>query len=156
MSASKSQHSAQPIRIFTMGFTGKSAKEFFETLQKAGVRRVVDIRLNNVSQLAGFAKKNDLQYFLQAIAGIEYTHNTDLAPSKDILHASREKMIDWEEYAIRFKQLLQERNPVARLRPEDFDLACLLCAELLADECHRRLVAEYLKEKWGNVVIHHL
>ena len=150
------QGNRQAIRIFTIGFSGKSAKEFFEILQKAGVKRVADIRLNNVSQLAGFTKKKDLEYFLQAIAGIKYTHMTELSPTEDILDDYKKKKIGWEEYVKRFNQLLQDRNPIASLKPEDFDQACLLCSETKPEKCHRRLVAEYFRDKWGNVVIKHL
>ena len=111
-----------PITLFTIGFTGKSAEEFFETLRKAGVRRLVDVRLNNVSQLAGFTKKRDLQYFLRSIAGIAYVHEPSLAPTKDILDAYKKKRIDWSEYESQFKQLLRVAPPARtvdaqRLRP---------------------------------------
>lgn len=153
----KSHDPGRPaITIFTIGFAGKSAQEFFEKLKAAGVRRLIDIRLNNVSQLAGFTKKHDLEYFLQAIAGIGYTHLTDLAPTKDILDDVKKKRIDWQEYERRFLGLLQERSPAERLKREDFDAACLLCSEARPDKCHRRLTAEYLERCWGGVVIKHL
>jgi uncharacterized protein (DUF488 family) len=144
------------ITLFTIGFTGKSAEEFFEKLQRAGVKRLVDIRLNNVSQLAGFTKKRDLEYFLRAIASIGYVHQPGLAPTKEILDAYKKKQIDWDEYERRFRQLLEERRPAGELHAEDFDHACLLCSEPTAEQCHRRLVAEYLKNQWGNVTIEHL
>ena len=120
------------------------------------MRRLVDIRLNNVSQLAGFTKKQDLEYFLHAIADIDYVHERDLAPTKEILDGYKKKQIDWNEYERRYRSLLEERQPAKRLKPEDFDHACLLCSEPTAEHCHRRLAAEYLKDEWGNVIIHHL
>jgi len=144
------------ITLFTVGFRGKSAKEFFEKLKHSSVRCVVDIRLNNVSQLAGFTKKRDLEYFLRAIADIDYVHEQELAPTKEILDGYKKKQIDWNEYECRYRNLLQERQPAKRLKPEDFDRACLLCSEPTPEHCHRRLAAEYLRDQWGNVIIHHL
>ncbi|MGA2796645.1 MAG: DUF488 domain-containing protein [Thermoguttaceae bacterium] len=144
------------ITLFTVGFAGKSAKEFFETLKKSGVRRLVDIRLNNVSQLAGFTKKRDLDYFLRVIADIDYVHERDLAPTKEILVDYKKKRIDWNEYEIRYRRLIEERKPANNLKSEDFDCSCLLCSEPTPEHCHRRLAAEYLKEAWENVTIVHL
>ena len=144
------------ITLFTIGFTGHSAEEFFEKLKNARVKTLVDVRLNNVSQLAGFAKKNDLRYFLRMIAGIDYVHEKSLAPTKDILDPYKKKRIDWAEYERRFKMLLEEREPADRLDPVSLDRACLLCSEHEADQCHRRLVTEYLKNHWGNVITKHL
>ncbi len=144
------------ITLFTIGFTGKSAEEFFERLHKAGVRRLVDIRLNNVSQLAGFTKKRDLEYFLRAIADIAYVHEPALAPTKDILDAYKKKRIDWSQYESHFKQLLESRRPHEQLTPGELDHACLLCSEPTAEHCHRRLVAEYLREQWKEIAIEHL
>jgi uncharacterized protein (DUF488 family) len=149
-------NSSSPITLFTVGFTGKSAKEFFEILKQAGVRRVVDIRLNNVSQLAGFTKKRDLEYFLRAIADIDYVHEPELAPAKEILDGYKKKKIDWNEYEKGYRNLLEERQPAKRLKREDFDGACLLCSEPTPEHCHRRLAAEYLQAQWENVLIHHL
>jgi uncharacterized protein (DUF488 family) len=146
----------RPITVFTIGFTGKSAREFFEILKQAGVRRLVDTRINNVSQLAGFTKKNDLAFFLRAIANIDYEHDTRLAPTKELLNAYKKKQIDWSEYERRFGELLIERRPAEVLNPDDLDHACLLCSEPTPEHCHRRLVAEHLREKWGTVTIKHL
>jgi uncharacterized protein (DUF488 family) len=145
-----------PIVIFTIGFNGKSAADFFETLRNAGVKRLLDVRLNNVSQLAGFTKKRDLEYFLRTIANIDYAHDQDLAPTEDILDAYKKKRIDWDEYEVRFRQLIESRQPEKRLLPQQLDCACLLCSEPTPDCCHRRLVAEYLRDRWGNVTIRHL
>lgn len=140
---------ADGITLFTIGFAKRSAKDFFESLRKAGVRKVVDIRLNNVSQLAGFTKKQDLAYFLQAIAQIEYEHRPELAPTKEILDGYKKKRISWEEYEDRFRRLIAERRIESLVQPEQLQYACLLCSEPTADKCHRRLVAEYLRAKWG-------
>jgi uncharacterized protein (DUF488 family) len=142
--------------IFTIGFAGKSAREFFTKLKESGVKTVIDIRLNNVSQLAGFTKEQDLPYFLQEIVGIKYVHKPELAPTKDILTAYKKKEINWLEYEKRFHQLLSERRIENVITPQDADKSCLLCSEPKPDKCHRRLTAEYLRELWGNVKIVHL
>ena len=144
------------IRLFTIGFTGKSAQQFFEKLAEAGVRRLVDTRLNNISQLAGFTKKRDLEYFLRAIGDIDYVHDPQLAPTKDILDDYKKKRIDWAEYERHFRQLMETRRPDERLMPSELDHACLLCSEPTAEHCHRRLVAEYLKTQWEGVEVEHL
>jgi hypothetical protein len=113
-----------PIRIYTIGFAGHSAEEFFGKLQAAGVKTLVDVRLNNVSQLAGFAKKQDLEYFLRTIAGIGYLHETSLAPTREILDDYKKKRITWEDYEIEFNRLLNERRPDEHLAREELDRAC--------------------------------
>jgi uncharacterized protein (DUF488 family) len=144
------------IRLFTIGFAQKNAREFFTKLKEAKVKTVIDIRLNNVSQLAGFTKEQDLPYLLQEIAGIKYIHKPELAPTKDILDAYRKKEIDWTEYERRFRQLLVDRHIEDVIAPQLLDKACLLCSEPEPDKCHRRLTAEYLHELWENVEIVHL
>lgn len=148
--------SATKIRLFTMGFAGKPAKVFFNRLRSAGVKRLVDIRLNNASQLAGFTKKQDLEFFLKEIAGIEYVHRPELAPTKEILDAYRKRELDWPGYERRFLELLSQRRPEDQIRPNDINMACLLCTEPKPDKCHRRLTAEYFRGKWSNVEIQHL
>jgi uncharacterized protein (DUF488 family) len=154
----KEPATAQPstATLFTIGFKRRSAEDFFETLRKAGVVRVVDVRLNNGSQLAGFTKKRDLEYFLRAIAGIQYFHEPQFAPTKEILSGYRNKQLAWEEYEQRFLVTLQQRDPGKRFSLQDFDRACLLCSEPTAEQCHRRLVAEYLKGIWDALTIQHL
>jgi uncharacterized protein (DUF488 family) len=144
------------MKIFTIGFTKKSAEAFFTRLQRAGVKRLVDVRLNNVSQLAGFTKKNDLRYFTKAICNIEYVHLLDLAPTSEILDAYKKNDGDWEVYEQRFLDLMHSRNIQETVPREILDGACLLCSEEKPHHCHRRLVAEYLKESWGDVEIEHL
>ena len=144
------------MKIFTIGFTKKSAEQFFDNLQTAGVKRVVDVRLNNVSQLSGFAKKNDLAYFLKQICGMEYTHLPSLAPTKDILDAYKKKRGSWATYERAFIDLMAARKIENEIEQETLEDACLLCSEDKPHYCHRRLVAEYLREYWGNVEIKHL
>lgn len=144
------------MRLYTIGFTKKSAKKFFAKLAEAGVRRVVDIRLNNVSQLAGFAKKDDLAFFLKEICNIEYIHKPELAPTKEILDAYKKNKGDWNSYVDQFTRLLEARKPEKRLLSEIKDGDCFLCSEDRPEKCHRRLVAEHFQDKWGNIEIIHL
>lgn len=144
------------MHVFTIGFTKSSAESFFHRLQKAGVKRVIDVRLNNISQLAGFAKRDDLRYFLKAIGGIDYIHEPVLAPTQDMLDAYKKERGEWAEYEKRFLALMADRRIEETVRPETLEGACLLCSEDKPHHCHRRLVVEYLKEKWGGMEIGHL
>ena len=144
------------INLFTIGFTQKSAQKFFETLKEAGVKRVIDTRLNNVSQLAGFTKRADLEYFLKTIDDIDYVHILDLAPTKDILDEYKKQKGDWSIYEQKFLKLMTDRQIEKKVSPDLADGACLLCSEAKPHHCHRRLVAEYLNNKWGNIRIQHL
>jgi uncharacterized protein (DUF488 family) len=144
------------MKLFTIGFTKKSAETFFERLKASGAQRLVDVRLNNVSQLAGFTKKDDLRYFTSAICKIEYTHLPALAPTKDILDAYKKQKGDWDLYERQFLELMHERRIEERIPREVLDGSCLLCSEEKPHHCHRRLVAEYLKDKWGDVEIEHI
>ena len=144
------------MTVFTIGFTKTSAESFFSRLQRAGVRRVLDVRLNNVSQLAGFAKKNDLRYFLKAIAGIEYTHEPLLAPTQELLDAYKKEGGQWADYESRFLHLVASRRIEQTVTRSSLEGACLLCSEDKPQHCHRRLVLEYLQTKWGGLEISHL
>jgi uncharacterized protein (DUF488 family) len=145
------------MRIFTIGFTKKSAETFFTRLQSAGVRRLIDVRLNNVSQLAGFSKRDDLRYFTRAICKIEYLHLPILAPTAEILDPyKRQKNGDWAAYEQHFLELMRSRHIEEVVTPELLDGACLLCSEEKPDHCHRRLVAEHLQRHWAVVEIEHL
>lgn len=144
------------MKLFTIGFTKKRAEDFFSLLSDAGVERVVDVRLNNVSQLSGFAKKNDLAYFLRKLCAIEYVHVPSLAPTKDIFDAYKKKGVSWQEYENRFLDLMLRRRIEDEIDPAFMNGACLLCSEHEPHRCHRRLVAEYLGGRWGNVEIEHL
>jgi uncharacterized protein (DUF488 family) len=144
------------MKIFTIGFTKKSAETFFTHLKSAGVTRLVDVRLNNVSQLSGFAKKDDLRFFTKAICNIDYVHALDLAPTAAILDAYKKQKGDWSVYERQFLDLMSKRRIEETTPQEMLDGACLLCSENKPEHCHRRLVAEYLKEKWGDVDIEHI
>ncbi len=144
------------MKIYTIGFTRKSASVFFSTLQNAGVRRIVDVRLNNVSQLAAFAKRDDLQYFAKAICGIGYIHLPSLAPTKDMLDKYKKERGDWSVYEEKFLDLMKTRRIEDTIPREILDGGCLLCSEETPHYCHRRLVAEYLGAKWGSVEIEHI
>ncbi|MEZ4525062.1 MAG: DUF488 domain-containing protein [Desulfobacterales bacterium] len=144
------------MKLFTIGFTQRSAENFFSALSSARVKRVADVRLNNVSQLAGFAKREDLRWFLKTICGADYLHLPELAPSQEILEAYKKNKGLWAVYEKDFLQLMAERKAEQTLSGILSDRDCLLCSEKEPEKCHRRLVAEYLKEKWGNVEIVHL
>jgi len=144
------------MKLFTIGFTKKTAEKFFGMLNDAGVKRVVDIRLNNTSQLAGFAKKEDLVYFLKTIGDIDYTHSPELAPTQDIMDAFKKNKGSWEIYAKKFRALLAQRAVEDTIPKKLLDGACLLCSEEKPQKCHRRLVAEYFREKWPEIEIVHL
>jgi uncharacterized protein (DUF488 family) len=144
------------MTIYTIGFTKKSAEKFFTLLKDSGARRLADVRLNNSSQLAGFSKRDDLRYFVKAICGMDYRHFEELAPTPEILNAFKKDKGDWAEYEGRFLALMRERRVEEAMSRKVLDGACLLCSEETAEHCHRRLVAEYLSEKWGGVEIVHL
>jgi uncharacterized protein (DUF488 family) len=143
--------------VCTIGFTRTTARGFFERLKAAQVRAVIDVRLHNTSQLAGFAKADDLAFFLGEIGGMVYRHEPLLAPSDDILKAFKRDKGDWRLYETRFLSLMAERKIEARLKPDLFEGACLLCSEAAPHHCHRRLVCEYLNRKWdGRLRVRHL
>ena len=144
------------IKLFTIGFTKKTAEEFFSRLIRTGVKRVIDIRLNNVSQLAGFAKRDDLHYFLRTIGCIDYVHRPDLAPTQQILDDFKKNKGSWPVYERDFLALLSARGVENSSSPELLHEACLLCSEDKPAQCHRRLVAEYFQSQWSGVKIIHL
>lgn len=143
------------MRLFTIGFTKTTAENFFSRLKRAGAKKIIDVRLNNQSQLAGFAKRDDLAYFVSAICGMGYTHIPQLAPTQDILDAYKKHKGSWSEYEERFLDLMAKRR-IEDIDRQELDGGCLLCSEDKPHHCHRRLVAEYLRDKWGDVEIVHL
>ena len=144
------------MKLYTIGFTQKSAEDFFHRIRTHRVKCLVDIRIHPDGQLSGFARKADLPFFLNELSdGCEYRYLPDLAPTKEILKAYRESG-DWDLYVERFESLMDQRGIPAALQPTDFDEACLLCSEDQPDQCHRRLVAERLARNWANVEIIHL
>ena len=144
------------MRVYTIGFTKKSASEFFELLRESGAKRLVDVRLSNLSQLSGFAKKDDLEYFLNKICRMKYVHLPDLAPTKEMLDAYRKEHRSWESYERQFLDLLDHRRVWKQNIKRVISNGCLLCSEDKPERCHRRLVAEYLHRQWGDVEIIHL
>jgi uncharacterized protein (DUF488 family) len=143
--------------VSTIGFTKTTAEGFFERLLRSGVKRVVDVRPHNTSQLAGFAKSDDLAYFLKKIGGIEYAHRPLLAPTDAMLKTYKKEKGDWDAYEARFMALMAQRQIENRLRPEMLEGTCLLCSEATPHHCHRRLVCEYLNDKWnGALMVRHL
>ena len=137
------------VHIFTIGFTRKTAEEFFGLLERAGVKRVVDTRLNNVSQLAGFAKKEDLRFFLKRVSGMDYVHLPVLAPTQEMLDAFKKEKGEWADYEKKFLALITQRQIETQVPKDVLHMGCLLCSEDTPEHCHRRLVAEYLQRAWG-------
>ena len=146
------------MKIYTIGFTQKTAQEFFTLLSRNGIQRLVDIRLKPSGQLSGFAKKEDLPFFLERLAsGCGYVHLPELAPTQEILEEYRASK-DWLRYAERFEALMDSRGIPASLQRDEFEKVsnCLLCSEASPDHCHRRLVAERMAAFWPEVEIIHL
>jgi uncharacterized protein (DUF488 family) len=144
------------MRICIIGFTHKNAEEFFRRLKNSGIKRVVDVRLNNISQLAGYSKRDDLKFFFKSILDIDYVHSPILAPTQDILDEYKKNKGDWKVYERKFLALIHHRRVENQIPRELIAEGCLLCSEDKAHFCHRRLVAEYLDEKWGDIKIEHL
>lgn len=144
------------MRIYTIGFTKKRAAEFFELLRESGAKRLVDVRLSNASQLSGFAKKDDLEYFLQKICRMKYFHLPELAPTKEMLDAYRKEHHDWDRYERDYLELMDQRKVAKMAIKRLVSDGCLLCSEDQPDHCHRRLVAEYFDKHWKDVDIVHL
>ncbi len=144
------------MKVYTIGFTQKTASDFFGLLRESGAKRLVDIRLNNVSQLAGFAKKDDLEYFLHKICRIKYNYMPELAPTKEMLDAYRNEHHDWDTYEREFLALMDLRRIGKRGIKRIISNGCLLCSEDKPEFCHRRLVAEYLQRHWCDIEIIHL
>jgi len=144
-------------KVYTIGVTKRSAEEFFEAIKKAGIRQLLDIRLNNSSQLAGFTKRDDLRYFLKAICGVSYKHELLLAPTQEIFDAYKKSHGSWSNYEKAFFALMATRQVEIKLPRSIFDSpTVLLCSERTAERCHRRLVLEYLQSKRGDIEIVHI
>lgn len=145
------------MEIFTIGFTKKNAEEFFGLLEQANISRLIDVRIRNRSQLAGFAKRDDLIFFLDQLLGTDYVHCPELAPTEKLLDEWRDDEISWETYEERFLKLMDGRDIENQLEKDMFDSpTVLLCSEHKPDQCHRRLVVEYLDEEWGQIETTHL
>lgn len=144
------------MKIYTIGFTKKSASTFFGLLGKSGAERVVDVRLNNVSQLAGFAKRDDLAYFVAELCGMDYRHELLLAPTQVMLDAYKKRGGSWSDYERQFVELITERQIEQVIPREALDNSVLLCSEATPHHCHRRLVADYVADHWDDVKVEHL
>jgi len=142
--------------LYTIGFSGHNAKDFFLKLRDNEVKLILDVRLFNVSQLSGFAKRDDLKFFLSELCTCEYKHILKLAPTKSLLDDYKANRIDWNEYEKQFYTLMKERDVAKKVSVKDLDNACLLCSENTPDKCHRRLVAEYFQKEFPKLRIKHL
>ena len=142
--------------IYTMGFTQKTAEQFFEKIKKNEIEILVDVSLNNQSQLAGFTKGKDLSYFLKELCHCKYDHNISYAPTKEILQAYKKETISWSEYEEKYVELLIKRKVEKDFENKylKYSKVLLLCSEPTPECCHRRLLAEYLKNKMECNVIH--
>jgi uncharacterized protein (DUF488 family) len=144
------------MNLFTIGFTGKSAEKFFGLLESSKATKLIDIRINRTSQLAGFAKEQDLRFFLPKLVGMEYLVREDLAPTKELLSSYRDKEIDWDKFALKYQELLKQRGLIESLNSEVFDNAVLLCSENEPEKCHRLLLANLISEKLPTLEITNL
>jgi uncharacterized protein YeaO (DUF488 family) len=144
------------IKLYTIGFAAKPAQKFFELLEQNHVRKIIDIRISNTSQLSGFAKGKDLQFFARRLANIDYEHQLKFAPTKELLSRYRKKEISWQEYTEAYLNLLDTRNIKEIISGESLNQCCLLCSEHSPEKCHRRLLAEYLQEIQPDIQIFHL
>lgn len=150
MSSTTASKLAEQRRVLSIGFTGKSAEKFFTLLKRGNVKTLLDVRLQNTSQLAGFAKRDDLRFFLKEICGIEYIEVPELYPEANLLKDYKNKIIDWDYYQSKYLELLDRRSVQKTLTPSLLDDSCLLCSEHKPHQCHRRLAIEYLNSEWNN------
>lgn len=144
------------MNVYTIGFTKKKAEVFFDLLRNAKITTLIDVRLNNVSQLAGYAKRDDLRFFLKELCDAKYVHLPELSPTKDILDGYKKGNLSWEQYEKDYLFLLINRDIKEKLSSIDLRNSCLLCSEHEPDFCHRRLAAEYLATIFPNIKITHL
>jgi uncharacterized protein (DUF488 family) len=144
------------MKLYTIGYSGKNADKFFQSISRKNIKKVLDIRLYNTSQLAGFSKRDDLKFFLESICNCEYRHLKILAPSPELLKNYKDKKVSWEEYEIEYNQYLASLRFNDFISRKELDSGCFLCAEPTAEKCHRRLVAEYIQSHMDNVEIIHL
>ena len=140
------------MEIYTIGFTKKTAAQFFGALRRADIEQLIDVRLNNISQLAGFTKRDDLEFFLGELCNASYLHEPMLAPTQPLLDSYKKRHLPWNEYEHKFTQLMADRRIEDRLDLKLFERrTVLLCSEPTVERCHRRLVVEYLDKAWGGV-----
>lgn len=144
------------ITLFTIGFTKKTAQQFFSILRTNGVKRIIDIRLNNVSQLAGFTKRDDLRFFLRELCNADYLHRPECAPTKSLLEKYKKQGQIWEDYVSDFIPIITHRKVEDLFDLQTLDHACLLCSEPLPENCHRLLVSKYLRNHYPSIEIKHV
>ncbi len=145
------------MEIFTIGFAGKSAETFFGLLRRHKIRRLIDIRLSNSSQLAGFTKQDSLPFFLKELCNAEYVHELRFAPTEEMFTSFKKEKGDWRVFERQFLSLMKKRQIEKVIDKSLFEIpAVLLCSEATPEHCHRRLVAEYLKDHWKGVTVTHL
>jgi uncharacterized protein (DUF488 family) len=144
------------MKIFTIGFTGKSAEDFFTLIKKSGAKKLIDIRINRNSQLAGFAKERDLEFLLSELTGVSYQVNEELAPTKEMLARYRDKKTNWDQYSQDYKALIADRSVLKNLDEKYFEDSILLCSENEPEKCHRTLLANLLKKMFPDLEIIHL
>ena len=144
------------MKLFTIGFTGKNAEKFFSLLESSEANKLIDIRINRTSQLAGFAKEQGLEFFLPKIVGMRYQVWDDLAPTKELLASYRDKEILWEEFAQKYQDLINIRGTLEKSSQTDFENAVLLCSEHEPEKCHRTLLAELITQKFPLLGVTHL
>jgi uncharacterized protein (DUF488 family) len=144
------------IKLFTIGFAGKSAERFFQLLRDNGVQKIIDTRLYPSSQLSGFAKGKDLKFFLKEVANISYEHKIDFAPTEDLLSRYRSKELNWKQYESEYIAILKEKDVTKTLNPQQLHQSCLLCSEHSPENCHRKPLAEYLADRFNGISIIHL
>jgi uncharacterized protein (DUF488 family) len=144
------------MNLFTIGFTGKSAEKFFGLLESSKATKLIDIRINRTSQLAGFAKEQDLKFFLPKLVGMQYLVREDLAPTKELLASYRDKEITWEVFSQKYQGLVKERGTLESCTPADFENSVLLCSESEPEKCHRTLLAGLIVKRFPNLGITHL
>ncbi len=144
------------MTIYTMGFTQKSAEEFFNLIKNNGIEILIDVRLNNNSQLTGFTKGRDLKYFLKEIAGCDYCHDLLFAPTKELLNDYKKGTVSWDRYVEVFDRLIESRKMADHFNDKfgKYGKVVLLCSEKTPEQCHRRLVAEAVSERYGYGIKH--
>jgi uncharacterized protein YeaO (DUF488 family) len=140
-------------KLYTIGFTGKSAEQFFSLLKESKASRLIDIRINRTSQLAGFAKEQDLKFLVPELTNMDYVVREELAPTKDLLASYRKKEIAWDEFAENYQHLLKNRLVHNAFSLEDFSNSILLCSEKEPEKCHRTLLANALIEQFPSLEI---
>jgi uncharacterized protein (DUF488 family) len=145
------------LNLFTIGFTQKSAERFFGLLATNSVKKLIDTRLNNTGQLAGFSKRDDLKYFCSTILSTEYIHWHESAPEETMLSAYKNKKITWTDYAAEYLAMLERRKVESSMSLVASGDACLLCSEAKPHHCHRSILADYLNRKsGGTMTVQHL